>query len=505
MLAPFFKSRSALPTLALFCVVGVAGAQKVSITVTDVVPRGFSNEIDQNSEPMVAVDHSDPTRLALSAFVSPHDVCPGDRAGLFVSTDGGTNWSITCIIPGDDFQYGLDDITIDFAGKPGVLYAGILRHPGAMLLNVLSAPRVEDSAVMRVLGTATDRDQPFIRAFAPTSGAQPRVFVGNNDWTTANWAHSAAVDLSLDVSVTQPEFFDDHIERRDASPIDLAPTRIDIANDGTVYATFFHLHKFTGFSSIADVMILRDDRGGVGATRFGELVAGDGIIGTPIVSAVRIPSSDSGPLLGQERIGADLALAVDHGNSKTVYVAWADDGGSAGYVLHLRRSTDGGATWSGDLVARPYAKNPAIAVNAVGQVAFLYQQLARGDDGKQHWQSIVELSRDAMASTERYVLADALADVPPASELPYLGDYLNMTSVANKFYGTFSSSNDPVCSHFPSGVRFLRNADFARGQLLGVDGRTSVAISIDPFFFVLDPDATNPRDATCPGAPPAKR
>jgi hypothetical protein len=81
------------------------------------------------------------------------------------------------------------------------------------------------------------------------------------------------------------------------------------------------------------------------------------------------------------------------------------------------------------------------------------------------------------------VLANARSNAPTATFLPYLGDYIYLTAVGTTFYGVFCANNTPDNANFPSGVKYQRNANFTTKQLLNVDNKTPVAISIDPFFF----------------------
>jgi len=67
----------------------------------------------------------------------------------------------------------------------------------------------------------------------------------------------------------------------------------------------------------------------------------------------------------------------------------------------------------------------------------------------------------------------------------YLGDYIKLLATGKDFFGIFSASNSPVAANFPSGVTYQRNVNWATQTLLGNDGVTPVAISIDPFFFKL--------------------
>src|SRR5206468_6733321 len=81
--------------------------------------------------------------------------------------------------------------------------------------------------------------------------------------------------------------------------------------------------------------------------------------------------------MGQERLGADLAIAVDPTDPHTVWIAWCDRiGGSAGtdWTLHVRRSTDRGQTWSADMRTITNCKNPGLAVSSTRLLGLVYQQ-----------------------------------------------------------------------------------------------------------------------------------
>src|SRR5262249_43834073 len=60
---------------------------------------------------------------------------------------------------------------------------------------------------------------------------------------------------------------------------------------------------------------------------------------------------------------------------------------------------------------------------------------------------------------------------------------VHLMAVGRNFYGIFSANNTPDMANFPSGVKYQRNANFTTKQLLAVDNKTPVAVSIDPFFF----------------------
>jgi hypothetical protein len=195
--------------------------------------------------------------------------------------------------------------------------------------------------------------------------------------------------------------------------------------------------------------------------------------------------------LGQERIGADLAIAIDPSSSDNVWLAWCErDGGatSTDWTMHVARSTDRGQTWgSRNLRTVTNAKNPALAINGSGLVAFMYQQLV-GAGATARWVTQLELTNDAFASAPTsFVLHTANAHEPHRDFLPYLGDYIRLLAVGDDFYGVFAGSNRPASANFPNGVSYQRNADFTTQKLFKTDNATPVAVSIDPFFVRYTP------------------
>ena len=80
--------------------------------------------------------------------------------------------------------------------------------------------------------------------------------------------------------------------------------------------------------------------------------------------------------LGQERlVSSDLSIAVDPSDAARLCVGWADRVGDGDVLtLHMRCSSDSGATWSAaDLRTVRNAKNPALAFNSRGILGLLYQ------------------------------------------------------------------------------------------------------------------------------------
>jgi hypothetical protein len=456
------------------------------VVVVNMIPRSLSGEAQQDSEPTIAVNPANPQQIAASAFTP--DPGHGNFAPIFTSVDGGNTWTLKSIVPSSAGSGSKTaDITVSFSTAGNRLYAGIIRLPVVQdrtRLNVLRTNDFQSGAPMKVIVDRTGEgvDQPYVRAVTVASGpdrGKDRVYVGDNDFNAT--PGSATIDQSLDAGKTNPTFKSVRIESRTTSGQDGPTVRPAIHLDGTVYAVF---HSWRTFSRLtgegtADVVVVRDDSGGNGTKKFQALVdPSDGKAGKRVVTSVKFNFDG---FLGKQRTGGDVSIAVDPTNSSIVYIAYNDDIGSD-YVLHVLRSTDRGATWSGDLRTVRNALNGALAVNSAGKVGFLYQQLS-GSGASQRWVTQLETSTDGGATWTAITLATVAADKPDKQFDPYLGDYDHVMSVGKDFYGIFSASNVPNKANFPQGVTYQRNANFTTQTLLDVDNTTTVRPSIDPFFF----------------------
>jgi hypothetical protein len=163
------------------------------------------------------------------------------------------------------------------------------------------------------------------------------------------------------------------------------------------------------------------------------------------------------------------------------FLGWADRIGNGDlYTLHVRRSTDRGATWS--LLDLPHttvtnATNIALAVSDKGVVGMLYQQFVDS-----RWVTHLIQTKTSFDTVRDTILADVPADEPTALFFPYLGDYAYLLAVGDEFRGVFSANNTPNLTNFPQGVAFQRQADFSSHKLKDSAGH-DVDISIDPFYF----------------------
>jgi len=460
-----------------------------AVKVVNMIPAALSGERAQDSEPNIAVNPENPSQIVGSAFTP--DPLHGARAPVYVSTDGGLTWAIHSIVPGGSITH---DISIAFGSQGGALYAGTLNASNNHL-NVLRTTSALSPSPMTVLVDRAQEDQPWATA-TTAAPARDRVYVGHNNFNAA--PRTASVELSQDArAVAAPAGFGTHaVERRGTVSQDGPPVRAAVHPDGTVYAAFHRWLKVVRYTATAvelemDVVVVRDDAWAGGANRFTDLTdPDDGRPGVRLAKNRFIRFTGSVGPLGQERIGADLSIAVDPTDSRNVWIAWCDRvGGQTGtdWTVHVRRSTNRGRTWTGDRRTVENAKNPALAVNAQGVLGFMFQRLT-GSGATARWRTMLELTDDAWGTDpQRFRLHSALASSPQRDFLPYLGDYIRLLAVGDEFYGVFSGSNRPDQANFPSGVTYQRNANWTTHQLLGTDGVTPVPVSIDPFFVRCTP------------------
>jgi hypothetical protein len=456
------------------------------VRVVNMIPSSLSGETNQDSEPNLAVNPQRPTDMVATAFTpSPGG---GNLAPIYVSTDGGSSWSLRNVVPGGGGVTGTFDITVGFATTGGVLYAGSLVQ-GTFQMQIMRTATFSGVTPMVVLVNRTPEDQPWVVAgsVVVNNRSVDRVYVGSCDSTPRPAVGKvAAIDVSQDAAIAPApaNFLETALGLR-RGPFSLPPTRIALHPDGTVYAAFLHVTRLLTDTANQDfeLVVRRDDNWGSGANSFsalaepGQITPGVRVVGS---SLTRFQATVAA--LGQERIGADLAIAVDPNNSSVVFVAWCErTGGITGtdWQLNVARSTDRGQNWTPIKQIGPTAKNPALAVNAKSQLGLAYQQLT----GNQ-WITRLEVTRDGWATAaEVKVLHQANGNAPVRNFFPYIGDYIRLLSIDNDFYGVFSGSNMPDLANFPNGVTYQRLANFQTKVLLNTNGVTPVAVSIDPFFF----------------------
>ena len=465
------------------------------ITVVNIIPQSLSGESHQDSEPNLAVNPANPKQIVATAFTP--DPMGGPNAPIYVSTNGGSTWSLNNIVPsagstGTD-PTGTSDITLRFAGTSSRLFSAIL-DGGTGDFEVHRTADATSSTVMTTLETRADEDQPFVQAATVMGGpdaGKDRVYIGVNDFN-APGGKTATIEQTLDGGAAAPSFASVRVERRTTLGQDGPPVRPAVHGDGTIYAAFFRWIASTGsfpgntlVITNAEAIVVRDDNWGTGATPFSALTdPSDMLAGRRVATALSFPFNQTGVAAkGQERWGGDISIAVDPRNSSTVYLAYSTLVASV-YTLNVVSSADRGATWTATtspLLSVGNAKNPSLAISSLGTVALVYQQFT-GSGATQRWETHYRETTNGTTWSDT-LLCTTLSQAPTRTFSPYLGDYIHLMASGKDFLGIFSASNVPDLANFPQGVTYQRNHDFVAKKLFALDGVTVVAPSIDPFFF----------------------
>jgi len=483
-----------LRCLALLALAAVPALPAVAqqVTVVDMIPNSLSTEFNNDSEPNLAIDPATPSNMAASAFTPDPSPGAAGMGSIFISTNGGLAWTLKPVlpVPSGFCAFAFCDITLRFAGTSGRLYLSTLTADASKDVtyqvnrfdNIFSGPAAP-MQVNKLDGVAPNApDQPYIQATTVLGGdgtGQDRIFVGLNDARAMIAPRTASVDVNLNAAGSSVPYAPKQIEAAmpPASPgRDGSSVRTAIHASGVIYGAFYSPLSI----SSANIIVVRDDHWGTGSPPFSDLKTG-ATAGVAVQGSMPVPYSANEVFLGGQRAGrSQISIAVDPNDVTSVWVAWGD-ASAATITLHLRHSTDGGATWSpADLRTVPFATNPAVAVNSVGQVGFLYQQF----NPSGAWFTQVELSSDGFATPpSTLVLSTALNDSGFGSH-NQIGDYDHMMAVGKDFFGVFSADNNPNKSNFPNVTKlmFQRESD-ANSLYSDATHKFTVQTSVDPFFF----------------------
>src|SRR5262245_15559757 len=450
------------------------------LRVVDLIAASDSAEVDQNSEPSIAVNPPDPRQVFARAFDFDNNVA----SPFFVSTDGGATWSIFGALDHTDKSIAWK------ADGSAVLVASLFHNTTTSADTIFThSATVTDSGFGAPINHYTgsnDNDQPWIR-----TGPSNHVYVGFND-DGASAGKNASVNVSTDGGSTYTTVT---VDRVGSANGDSPATRIAV-NGSRVYAIFNRYGTVVesdanGERLNSEIVVVRSDNGGaddfkvLGTSGNGNAVT----IATPI--SIFTDDENTHLTLGQERIGSDIAIAVDPNNANHVVVVYGDAPGpnNVGIAqLVLKESTDGGATWSQELHRTPSSVRsalPGLAILPNGAIGLLY---ASYDPATNVLSQHLLTTTDDFATTHDITLASQTNSLPTANgDDPYIGDFFDLTSRGNTFYGIFSASNaDDGTNAQLQNVTFNRHFTGTPGtssfRLTDATG-TAIPFSIDPFFF----------------------
>ena len=447
-------------------------------TLVDVVPKSDSGESVQNSEPSITVDPLDPNQLIVGAFGA-------SGSSYFKSTNGGITWSDYGSLVSNDksLAWKTDGsaaltVSMDENASPNTFST----YSGTTAASNFGAP-------INVF-SGDDLDQPWIR-----TGPSNHVYVAYNDLDKAGPSDggtgnggTASVLISNDGGNTYRSVTLDRV----GDPFQDDPSVRLAVNGNTVYGVFVRWNTevesdATGARFGSQVVVVRSDNGG--ADNFAAL--GSGGNGVQVATTTDVFTDTGGTTLsiGKERIAAEAAIAVDPNNANHVLVAYQNAPGANGVgqvQLVVAESNDGGATWSTKFTTSSAVRSSQEAISILddGAIGFLYDSF---DPATQQLSQHFLTTTDDFATTNDTTLATESNAGPSVQFQPYLGDFFDLTSIGNTFYGTFCASN----ADNGTGAQFANlnlQRDFTgtlgTGSFQLTDSfGNAVAASIDPYFF----------------------
>jgi hypothetical protein len=462
------------------------------IRVVDVIPESMAKEDEYQMEVALAVDPADADRmLATALFLGRATIeCDERVAGVVVSMDNGKTWTLECALPlvstsPSQWDY-IGDPSLDIVGTGSNAYGAYLTPawPDPEQRARLFQAADLFSGTYPIVAEYKETDQPQVNADhgGGSNDVAISASVGEGMTGCADDGDRDAV-IYLAPSTANPVCF----QQRPAA-MEIPSVRSAWHPSGTVYTVFFlpdYAKKRT------DVVVEKGVRDALGVIHFGAIkddpvtVTGDsctsrdGKAGFRLVRCAIFPyQTINNPEFGQERRTlSQLAVAVHPDDPAVVYVAWGDSlqNDASRMTLHVRGSTDGGKTWDAtDRLTVPNATNPALAVATDGSVGVAYQRLLTSA-GELWWSTELVVARADFSATRTITLVQSKAAVPAAVQVPYLGDYMTLTAVGRRFFGSFAASNDFAANVYPHGVLYVRDAP---------DG--TIPITMDPYVFAAE-------------------
>lgn len=455
-------------------IAGVARAVPVTTinTEVDVIPFLASGETQQNAEPSIAVNPNNTSQLISGAFTALFSPPPTNATTPYwISNDGGATWAAFATLQTLDKSIAFNGSTPLTATLNGV---------GSGNNQIQTFSGANFSTNLNNFNPAQPLDQPWIR-----TGPSDHVYVAYNN--LANFGpngKTASINVSTDGGSTYTAKVLETVTPTSGQD---GPSVRQAVNGSTVYAVFTRWNALVSNTGGGDrfnsqEIVVKSTDGGA------TFSAGTQVNGALLISPFTT-TDNSLVSLGAERVGSDNAIAVARNNANHVVVAYVDTLVLGQMVVHVAESTDGGATWK-DKFTTPTVNtrsaNPAVTILDDGQIVLLYNSYnTQTDKLSQH----LIATSDGFVTTTEEILAtenNNTSGGPVPQFDPYLGDFTDLISLGDTFYGIFSASNadDGTLANY-----LLNGPQLFQRCTTGTPGAGSfalcneVAFSIDPIFF----------------------
>ncbi len=204
---------------------------------------------------------------------------------------------------------------------------------------------------MTTLVNRANDDQPYIEAATVLGGpgaGNDRVYVPSNDTSQRLTGNTASIDQSFNAGTAAPPAgfgTTARIETRPTASLgtgagsqDGPSVRVAIHPRGRIYGVYFGWRTFASPNNTTDIVVVRDDNWGQGATPYAAITdPSDSQAGVLVATGRTVAALSS--MLGTQRIGSQITIAVDPRDPNIVYIAWCDGAVGAYTVACAARRT----------------------------------------------------------------------------------------------------------------------------------------------------------------------
>ncbi len=415
------------PVLSLVLILVSFAAAVKSQTIIDVATDATDPTNRADTEPSIAVDPSNPLRIAIVSFSEPWG--PATGAPVWISTDGGVTWDKIRVIPRPATGFsGPGDQKIAFDSTGRVLIAELDLGFNNFIYRQTGAAGTPLTA-----GAAFGNDQPHLDVdIATASPCFNRVYA---PWLNASIGRSnveRSADFGVNVAAT--------VVGSGAFPN--RTTRIAVAPDGRPYIVFKTREGSVGADfENAHFRVMRSDDCGVtwgalGPT--GVSVHGAATVQTWFTNNFGNPSKGK---VGRAR-SSDAWIAVDPSDGD-IYVAYVNRDASGFGQIFAARSTNQGATWTFNRVTdgTHHSAYPEIAVAANGTVGVLYIDFDDSGASTIFRHRFARSFDNGITWTDKNLQSMDPGPLANASSGFLWGDYEGLTAAGNSFFGVFTGES----------------------------------------------------------------
>lgn len=381
-----------------------------------------------DTEPSIAVDPSNPLRIAVVSFSEPWGAL---GAPVWMSADGGLTWTKIRVIPQPPTGLsGPGDQKAVFDSTGRILIVEMDMAANDFVYRQTGAPGTPLTA-----GTTFGDDQPHLEVdITAASPCFNRIYAPFLNFSGAlqrsNVMRSADFGVTVPVSVAGSPAFNNRT------------TRIAVAPNGRPYIVYKTREGSAGANfENAHFRVMRSDDCGVtwnGLGPTGVSVHGAATVQTWFTTSFGNPAKGK---VARAR-SSDAWIAVDPGDGD-VYVAFVNRDVSGFGQIFAARSTDQGATWTFNRVTdgTHHSAFPEIAVTANGSVGVLYIDFDDSGPSTIFRHRFARSFDDGVTWTDKNLQSMNPTPFANAGNGFLWGDYEGLTASGNTFYGVFTGES----------------------------------------------------------------